>query len=88
MSVASTVTLKAAPAVWVVGVVGMVRVLTEPDDTAKVPEVPVLPATALSEVTVKVVDWASERVMAAVACPEELKVRPLSPAVHDPVGAG
>ena len=52
-------TLKAAPAVWVVGVVGMVRVLTEPDDTAKVPEVPVLPATALLEVTVKVVGWTS-----------------------------
>ncbi len=56
--------------------------------TVKLPELPVLPATALSEVTVKVGDWASKRVMAAVACPEELKVKPLSPAVHDPVGAG
>ena len=52
------VSLNEVPAVWVEGV-GTVKELSEPEDTAKVPETPVLPATALLEVTLKVVDWTS-----------------------------
>jgi hypothetical protein len=46
--------------------------------SVKLPEVPVLPAGGLTEVTVKVVGWASKRVTEAVACPEALKLRALA----------
>jgi len=69
VSVASTVTLNALPAVWVAGVVGMVRVLTEPEDTVKVAEPVIVPWVAVS-----VVLPALERVIEAVPTPLASKV--------------
>ena len=77
------VTLKAVPAVWVFGVVGIVKVFTVPLETVKVTEPEIVPCVAVS-----VVLPALKRVMDAVPTPLALKVTADVPAPQVPPGAG
>jgi hypothetical protein len=83
VSIAVMVSLNATPAVWDAGV-GTVKAFSVPALTAKLPEVPVFAAGAVTDVAVSVVVWALNNLIAAVACPEALKLRLLLPAPHDP----
>src|SRR5215472_18529662 len=77
-------TVNDVPATWEPGLATQ-KALTVPGATVKVPDVPVLPAGAVLEVTVNAVDWASDSVTpATVACPVALSATLVCPDAHEP----
>ena len=82
-STAVIVGLIAPPAVGDDGVdtVNPLRLVPE---TANDPEVPLLPEGAVTDVTVRFVLPALNKVIEPVACPEALKLKLLLPAPHPP----